>query len=72
MRQSAVVCLCVATLSLVHGKFPFEDPSLPWDKRVDDLVGRLSIDEIVNISVAQYRYRASAFSYYKDSFELHI
>ena len=27
-------------------KYPFQDPSLPWDQRVDDLVGRLTIDEI--------------------------
>ena len=27
-------------------KYPFQDPSLPWDQRVDDLVGRLTLDEI--------------------------
>lgn len=28
-------------------KYPFLDPSLPWDKRVDDLVGRLTVDEVI-------------------------
>ena len=27
--------------------FPFQDPSLPWDQRVDDLIGRLTLEEIV-------------------------
>ena len=27
--------------------YPFRDPSLPWDQRVDDLVGRLTLEEIV-------------------------
>ncbi|GAB6019394.1 hypothetical protein CHUAL_000978 [Chamberlinius hualienensis] len=27
--------------------YPFRDPSLPWDERVEDLVNRLTIDEIV-------------------------
>ena len=30
----------------VQSDFPFNDPSLPWDKRVDDLVNRLTVDEI--------------------------
>ena len=28
--------------------FPFNDPSLPWSKRVDDLVSRLTLDEKVD------------------------
>jgi len=28
------------------GSFPFNDPSLSWDERVEDLVGRLTLDEI--------------------------
>ena len=27
--------------------YPFMDPDLPWDKRVDDLVSRLTLEEIV-------------------------
>ena len=27
--------------------FPFQNTSLPWDERVDDLVGRLTLDELV-------------------------
>ena len=26
--------------------YPFRNTSLPWDQRVDDLVGRLTLDEI--------------------------
>lgn len=32
-------------------KFPFQDPSLPWEQRVDDLVGRLTPDEIAKQTV---------------------
>ena len=35
--------------------FPFNDPSLSWDKRVDDLVNRLTLDEVVSQSVALYQ-----------------
>lgn len=31
-----------------HHEYPFEDTKLDWDKRVDDLVGRLSVDEITH------------------------
>ena len=33
-------------------QFPFMDPTLSWDKRVDDLVGRLTLDEISPQTVA--------------------
>ena len=33
-------------------KFPFQDPKLPWDERVDDLVSRLTLQEMVNQSLA--------------------
>ena len=29
-------------------KYPFLDPSLPWDDRVNDLVGRLTLDEVIS------------------------
>lgn len=35
-------------------KYPFLDPSLPWDDRVDDLVGRLTLDELVNQTITLY------------------
>jgi len=35
-------------------KFPFQDPSLPWDARLNDLLSRLTVDEMVNLSVAVY------------------
>ena len=31
---------------------PFRDPSLPWDARVDDLVGRMTLPEIVPQTLA--------------------
>lgn len=37
------------------GTYPFRDPSLPWDQRVDDLVSRLSLEEIVPQTQAGYR-----------------
>src|SRR6218665_261483 len=36
------------------GVFPFEDPSLPWDQRVDDLVSRLTLEDIVPQTEAVY------------------
>ena len=35
--------------------FPFNNPDLSWDKRVDDLVKRLTLDEVVSQSVALYQ-----------------
>jgi beta-glucosidase len=34
--------------------YPFQDPSLPWDKRVDDLVSRLTLEEIIPQTQAGY------------------
>lgn len=40
--------LLVSFLSFVASQdYPFQDPSLPWDDRVDDLVNRLTLDEVV-------------------------
>lgn len=36
---SLLVVLCVGY------EYPFQDPSLPWDERVQDLVGRLTLEE---------------------------
>lgn len=37
-----------------HQLFPFQNYSLPWDDRADDLVGRLTLDEIVPQTAAVY------------------
>ena len=39
------------SVNCAHGSappYPFMDPELPWEQRVDDLVGRLTLEEIVN------------------------
>ena len=53
--------LFVLVWSIVDGtyvidgpKYPFLDPSLPWDVRVDDLVSRLTLEEIVQQAEALY------------------
>ena len=35
-------------------QFPFQNTSLPWDHRVDDLVNRLTLEEIVPQTEAEY------------------
>ncbi|XP_060114154.1 uncharacterized protein LOC132586188 [Heteronotia binoei] len=47
-----MVLISVAALLLLAGlsrgkDFPFKDPTLPWEKRVDDLVNRLTLEEMV-------------------------
>ncbi|XP_074832174.1 uncharacterized protein LOC142001137 isoform X2 [Carettochelys insculpta] len=44
--------LCTAALLLLAGlglaqDYPFRDPTLPWEQRLDDLVGRLTLGELV-------------------------
>jgi len=34
--------------------YPFQDPTLSWDVRTDDLINRLTLDEIVPQSIAVY------------------
>lgn len=48
----SVVCSFILLASC--DKFPFQDPKLPWDQRVNDLVGRLTVDEMVNQSLSTY------------------
>ncbi|XP_071113290.1 uncharacterized protein [Haliotis cracherodii] len=46
-RVSVIVLLMTVVGCRVFGyDYPFQDPSLPWEVRVDDLVGRLTIEEI--------------------------
>ena len=40
-----VIVACITPVILCS--YPFQNTSLPWDKRVDDLVGRLTLDELV-------------------------
>lgn len=35
--------------------YPFRDPKLPWDKRVDDIIGRLTLEEIASQTMTGYR-----------------
>lgn len=35
-------------------KYPFQDPSLSWEVRLDDLVNRLTLEEIVAQTLASY------------------
>ncbi|KAK6170692.1 hypothetical protein SNE40_019019 [Patella caerulea] len=49
MEQKLLTLLSIVSIVLHDGSyadFPFNNPSLPWDQRVDDLVGRLTLDEI--------------------------
>ena len=43
--------LLVMFPALCHANYPFQDPTLPWDKRVDDLVARLTLEEVAAFSV---------------------
>jgi len=55
MTSSIALLVFSIVLTSAAPKYPFQDPSLPWDKRVDDLVDRLTLDELVNHSMALYR-----------------
>ncbi|XP_034975135.1 uncharacterized protein LOC118087022 [Zootoca vivipara] len=41
-----IVLLLVAGLCMGQD-FPFRDPTLPWEERLDDLVNRLTLDEMI-------------------------
>ena len=45
-RQAPLLLLSVFVLSLAD--FPFRNSNLPWEKRVDDLVSRLTLDEVAD------------------------
>lgn len=38
----------------VESKYPFEDPTLSWDKRLEDLMTRMTPDEIANQTVTSF------------------
>ena len=64
--QSALLVSCLVYLSLdacfseslkfqsAAYQYPFQNPSLSWEARVDDLAGRLTLDEIVPQTLAVY------------------
>ena len=56
------ILICYISLFYIEkiSTFPFNDPSLSWDERVEDLVDRLTLDEIVQQSVALYQKSAPA------------
>jgi beta-glucosidase len=35
-------------------KYPFQDPTMSWESRVEDLLGRLTLEEIANQTLALY------------------
>ena len=49
-----IVGLALLVLAASDGKFPFQNPKLPWDERVDDLVKRLTLEEISPQTEAVY------------------
>jgi len=51
---STLCLLCISTGFSRGQKYPFQDPKLPWNDRVDDLVNRLTLEELVNNSLAIY------------------
>ena len=46
VRTVLVTVMCVCLRMTLSYDYPFQDPSLSWTARVDDLVGRLTVDEI--------------------------
>ncbi|XP_062594611.1 uncharacterized protein LOC134256035, partial [Saccostrea cucullata] len=48
MLRKVIHCISLfVQISLTLGDYPFRNVSLPWSERVDDLVGRLTLDQIV-------------------------
>ncbi len=47
MKACCVVVACLCTVVQSTNTYPFRNVSLPWELRVDDLVKRLSLGEIV-------------------------
>lgn len=43
-------------------EFPFQNTSLSWEERVDDLVGRLTVEEIAQQTLATYGSHTPAIS----------
>ena len=56
LLHSCIIGLCLMVVS-VCGLMPFQDPSLPWDKRVDDLVCH---QLILYLNVAKFQHLLEA------------
>jgi len=54
LHIALIITLVLAAAAATVNQFPFQDVSLPWDKRVDDLVHRLTLEELVNDTMALY------------------
>ena len=52
MVKLLTVVMCLLGLALANPPYPFMDPGVPLDQRVDDLVSRLTLEEIVPQSIA--------------------
>ena len=49
-RFAYCMMVCLLAGSVVHAEsYPFRDPSLPVEKRIDDLLGRLTLDEKIDL-----------------------
>lgn len=50
IRQCISICFLLFVTQWIQtsSNFPFNDPTLPWNTRVDDLVSRLTISEIAD------------------------
>ena len=42
---------CYDAAGYAGPKYPFQDPTLPWDVRVNDVISRLTLEELVNLSM---------------------
>ena len=51
MLIAGVLVVLTCTSTAFSSDYPFQDPKLPWATRVDDLVRRLTLEEIVQFSV---------------------
>lgn len=47
--SSFLLLVIICQISDTNGDFPFRNVSLPFDKRVEDLVARLTLEEVVDV-----------------------
>ena len=55
MGELKWIWLFCAVVGVQGYDYPFQDPSKSWEDRLDDLVGRLTLEEIVPQMLASYR-----------------
>lgn len=48
MTADRLICLVVTFVAVFAYDYPFRNPNLSWQDRVNDLVNRLTVDEIIN------------------------